>query len=682
MYRFILSFFLLGTLPGYAQRLSEQEVRKRVTDFLISQNKETGIHSRSGSTIELEKVYSSSEGNICVYDAPEEGCFVIATSEERTSVVLGYSDSGLFSCAQSNASFKALLSSYERNATSDNSPTWRKAELPDAVPPLLHDTWHQSAPFWNMTPVTDSKQCLTGCVAHAMAEVMKYYEHPTCGNGSYTYTDVRGCGEILTANFGEHIYDWKNILDSYIPGSYSQEQADAVALLLSDCGIAVNMRYTPIASGAYPVYQPIAMTNYFGYDRGMQIYFRDFFPYSEWENMLKTELAEGRPILISGYSATEAHAFVCDGYDRNGLFHINWGWEGEANGYYDMRVMSPDLPDWFDRNNPEQGLNLTQVVCVGIRPASETVSQERYSFAFSAIEALDTKVARNAAFRIVTSNLANIGWNIYKERVGIALKKDYVLEILKDYEHEFLLEETEDTTYTDTLSVNIPTHVTDGTYRIMPVYQDGTEWKEARTTVGTPNYLLARISSEGITLCKDEKAEAHLTLTEIDFPDTLIRTSHPEYSLTLRNGEQEFFGRVYLALEHGNTPGNYIVFSQQGMTLEPGEVTTRSFSRTPFNVARGKYKLRIFHDLNLFNDSIVMLEGMPDKLVVVVNPSEVSIEDIMEEREEEVKIYALNGTLLLCTHTEEAEKAVRNSALSPGVYIACQGKRRLKIVKY
>ncbi|MCM1311967.1 MAG: C10 family peptidase [Bacteroides sp.] len=683
MYRLIIVFFLLSISPGYAQKLSEQEVIKQVREFLVAQDKGHGTRSHSGEPVRLEKAYSSPEGNVCVYDAPDNGCFVIATCEPRTSAILGYSDGGLFGTASGNPSFRTWLRCCKNNIAANCAPTLRSAELPDAVLPLLYDTWHQYSPFWNKTPIVDSKQCLTGCVAHAMAEVMRYYEHPKRGNGSHTYTDTRGCGETLTAHFGEHAYDWKNILDSYTEGSYSQEQADAVAQLISDCGIAVDMRYSPIASGAYPVRQPMALTEYFGYDRGMQIYFRDFFPYSEWENMLKTELAEGRPILVTGYSATEAHAFVCDGYDENGLFHINWGWEGEANGYYDMRVMSPDLPDWFDRNNPEQGLNLTQVVCVGIRPATETASSERYSFGFSAIEPKDTHIGRNETFRVVTTNMSNIGWNIHSGRMAMALKTEGILEILTDYEHDFLLEETEDTTYTDTLSIGIPAHIPEGTYRIVPVYQEGSEWHEARTTVGVPNYLLAYISADSITIKEDKEAEAHLSITRIDFPDTLIRGSNPAYSITLHNGEREFFGRVYLALESESRPGSYTVFSQQGMTLAPEEVTTRRFNRTPFNIVRGKYKLRIFHDLNLFNDSIVMIEGLPEKRVTVVNASEVGIEDIAADtKEAEIRVYDLSGTLRLCVRAEDAERVVRQSSLSKGVYIVCRDKQRMKIVKY
>ena len=70
------------------------------------------------------------------------------------------------------------------------------------------------------------EQCLTGCVAHAMGEVMKYYRHPERGRGSYSYTDSIGCGLTLTADFHEHVYDWDNILDSYVEGKYTEEQAE------------------------------------------------------------------------------------------------------------------------------------------------------------------------------------------------------------------------------------------------------------------------------------------------------------------------------------------------------------------------------------------------------------------------------------------------------------------------
>ena len=186
--------------------------------------------------------------------------------------------------------------------------------LPERVEPLLKDDWDQYAPNNNMCPLNqEGKQCVVGCVATAMTQVMHYWEWPIRGTGSHEYVDIRGCGQKLSSNFAEHIYVWPNMPDSYKEGNYTSAQANAVALLSSDCGIAVNTIYGASTSGARPIYQPQALVNYFGYDKGAQMLFRDFYSLEEITLMLKKELAAGRPVLTSGYNNSGGHAFVIDG---------------------------------------------------------------------------------------------------------------------------------------------------------------------------------------------------------------------------------------------------------------------------------------------------------------------------------------------------------------------------------
>ena len=145
-----------------------------------------------------------------------------------------------------------------------------------SVPPLLPDQWDQEGPLCGMTPLIDGKHAAVGCVALSMAQVMHKWKHPEWGTGSLTYDDSLGCGQVLTADFYKHHYDWENMLDQYIEGQYTQQQADAAALLCSDCGISVRMKYGT-SSAATPIWQAIALPTYFGYDEGVQIYFRDFY---------------------------------------------------------------------------------------------------------------------------------------------------------------------------------------------------------------------------------------------------------------------------------------------------------------------------------------------------------------------------------------------------------------------
>ena len=657
---------------------------QRIPDLRMQERIKTALPSKHIPA--LSKAYAPTGSKCAVYDMVGGG-FVIAGTDERMPAVLAYSDKGSFAQANTSPAFRCILKAYSE-ARPKTEAIMHRADLPDAVSPLISDTWQQYEPYWQQTPVVDGQQCLTGCVAHAMGEVMHYYRYPQRGIGSHTYTDSLGCGQTLTANFAEHTYDWDNILDSYVEGEYTQAQADAVAQLLSDCGIAVNMRYTPAESGAYTIYQPLALVNHFGYDRGIQIYFRDFFTWREWNDLLMSELAEGRPVLMAGHSAGQGHAYVCDGYDENGLYHLNWGWEGEANGYYNIQYMSPDLPDWFDKDNAEQGLNLLQVVVIGVQPPTATKpSAEVHSFGMSRICAIEQQAGRNDVLRVITNDLSNLGWNIHNDRVALTLKTDDGIKaILADYPHEFLLEEIDDTTYTDTLAFRIPNNVEAGTYRIVPMFLDNGEWKEARNSVGTPNYLRAEVRADSIILSEPTESKASITFVDMDFPDTLVQWSVPTYSFTLRNDGAEFCGRVYMCLEPVIGSDRRLVFSQQGMTLMPGEQTTRSFHRTVFNAPEGLYRLTLYNDVNLFNDTLVALSNAPQHTVRVVSKA-VSVEGVKNDFPDgiaDAEIYTISGILIRRLHgvrKGEAAKAVRRLNVPSGTYVMRHGDNVVKIIK-
>jgi hypothetical protein len=517
---------------------------------------------------------------------------------------------------------------------------------------------------------------------------MYYYRYPERGTGSHTYTDSLGCKQTLTANFAVHAYDWDNILNAYVEGEYTQKQVDAVAQLLSDCGIAVNMRYTPKESGAYTIYQPLALTSYFGYDRSIQIYFRDFFTWQEWNDMLMTELSAGRPVLMAGHSASQAHAYVCDGYDEQGFYHLNWGWEGEANGYYNIQYMSPDLPEWFDKDNAEQGLNLLQVIVAGVQPPKKGQhSAEVHSFGLSKIYALTDSVGRNDELSVVTCDLSNLGWNIHNDRVALALKDDCgVAAVLKDYAHDFQLEEIDDTTYTDTIVFSIPQSVREGVYRLVPMFLDNGEWNEARTSVGTPNYLITEVHADSVFLSAPAESTSNITLIDMDFPDTLVQWSIPKYSFSLRNDGAEFCGRVYMCLEPIDGSDRRLVFNQQGVTLMPGEETTRSFTRTVFNAPEGLYFLTYYNDINLFNDSLVALNEVPRRTVRVVSQA-VSIDGVKNDAhacDAHVEIYSVSGVLVRRGREgcmDDGIEYLHRSNVPPGLYMVRHGDKIVKIKK-
>ena len=165
-------------------------------------------------------------------------------------------------------------------------------------------------------------------MATAIAQVMNYHKYPEASHGTGHATVA---GTDLTRDLNV-TFDWGNMIDNYNNG-YSATEADAVANLMVTCGFAVDMMYSTQGSGAYDMNVPKAFTQHFDYDLSAWLYYRNYYTLTEWEHMLVNELTENGPIYYSGQSPEGGHAFVCDGYEGDGLFHFNWGWGGAYDGF-------------------------------------------------------------------------------------------------------------------------------------------------------------------------------------------------------------------------------------------------------------------------------------------------------------------------------------------------------------
>lgn len=271
-----------------------------------------------------------------------------------------------------------------------------------AVAPLLTTTWGQNAPFYNLCPeratsAGEQKHCPAGCVACALAQIMKYWNYPEQGQGSNSYklflTDI-----TVSADFGSTRYDWPNMRDSYVSlGSYhryTDEEADAVATLMYHCGVAVGTIYQLTGSSALAYGNiPRDLTDYFRYEaEGLRYVTRSSYTKEEWMDMIFTELSAGRPVFYTGNSPKEGgHAFVLDGYDAAGRVHINWGWRGTSNDYYDIDLLTADTDNDYCNK---------QSMVIGIRPPQESAIAAAPSAAESAVgDVYDLNGRRTGALR-------------------------------------------------------------------------------------------------------------------------------------------------------------------------------------------------------------------------------------------------------------------------------------------
>jgi len=315
--------------------------------------------------------------------------FVIVSAEDQAYPILGYALNGVFITENMAPQVASWLEKYKNEITyiinndlattpeiTDAWSKFRSEETPSnvaraSVGPLVNLGWDQGN-FYNTNCPFNTQynaRTVTGCVATAMAMIMKYWNYPAQGSGFHSY-ETQSYG-TLSANFGNTTYNW-----SAMPSSVNSANP-AVAQLMSDLGVSVDMSYGVAqtgGSGAYVVAaaSPIlhcseyAYKTYFGYDpASVSGVLRSNYTDQQWISLLKSELDASRPMQYAGLGTGGGHTWVCDGYDDNNFFHMNWGWSNQNDGYFSVDALNPQA---LGTGGGSGGYNGTQQVVKGIKP--------------------------------------------------------------------------------------------------------------------------------------------------------------------------------------------------------------------------------------------------------------------------------------------------------------------------
>ena len=346
--------------------------------------------------------------------------FAIVAADSRVSPILAYSTNSSFDGNNVPANVAFLLGEFQQQieliceASEDPAPAvkaaWESLRHPSrlhsrsvVVEPLLTSKWSQY-PYYNALCPADnhssSGHAVTGCTAVAMGQILRYWHHPLQGVGSHSYVcnnSSMGLGYgnygTLSVNFAATTYDYDNMPDT-LSASSSATEINAVATLLYHCGVSMNTAYGVVSSSAMISVVDDALRDYFDYDDPQHIY-RSVFTETDWLNRLKYELNLHRPVFYTGAGAASVHAFVCDGYDDQNFFHMNWGWGGNADGFYLLSNLSPNINAY----NTAQ----TAVVNIVQDPPMVSVSEEELTF-FQA-EGISAEIQR---VEVTTANLEDV----------------------------------------------------------------------------------------------------------------------------------------------------------------------------------------------------------------------------------------------------------------------------------
>ena len=328
---FLILSLLLSVTANYADNVDFNIALRIARTYVnVSKTAAQNVKTRAAATATHQPYY--------VFNDDAGKGFVVIAGDDKMGKVLAYSKEASINMANLNPEARYLFDSYRQvyeELGKHKTLTTRAGaatKTVDAVQPLLKSKWGQDYPYSKQT------QYVTGCVATAVAQVMYYHKWPAQGKGQESYT-VKFDNTVRSADFTKSHYDWDNMLPDYNRRNVTTKQEDAVALLMNDVGIATNMQYTDRASGTQSYMAERALRNYFDYDASMVT--RSYEGVDNFIEIVKKELRNGFPLYISGDSKTGGgHAWVCDGFDEEDRFHMNFGWNGQANGYYSLATLS------------------------------------------------------------------------------------------------------------------------------------------------------------------------------------------------------------------------------------------------------------------------------------------------------------------------------------------------------
>lgn len=536
-----------------------------------------------------------------VFPFGENKGFAIVSGDDDMPEIVGYADHGTYDANNMPAAMAAFLNNYratieamkQGNASAIKNIAEAKAlranntRATTAVSPLLGDIkWNQSEPYNNMCPKYDGTNLsATGCVATAMAQVMMYWKYP-----NELKADIQGyktsTHELTVA--GElkgQKYDWDNMLPTYTNNNYTQTQADAVAKLMLHCGKAVSMDYGE-ESGA--IVTPGRLAKYFGYDSDLMLdLMRSCFTLAEWTAIIDKELQAKRPILYSGRTTNGGHQFVCDGSDGNGLYHINWGWGGYQDGYFDITILNPGQGG-IGAGNVTDGYNRNCNMIIGIQPDNGKVDEPLADVPSLIIEYYNsdeftsgielTKATRNNTTEDFTIKINDCWDNIYSTNIECLCGYG-----ISDGKGGFkLISETENilmngTRFGTILTIN-NRFSPNGTYTIYAIYStdNGKTWKKCAYYYMQPYVVKATATT--LSLVKTQLT-AEITSKETQYSGV---EGTFELSIT-NNGDDEFIGLINVYTSSTATcPDDAI--AQPYMTIPAHSTVTREIGITPTTV--------------------------------------------------------------------------------------------------
>lgn len=518
-----------------------------------------------------------------------QGFVVVSGDDASANSVVGYTDSGTFDatsipdglqfwlagCKQGIAQLRATTTS--ATTTSTTASLRSTSASYTAVSPLLKTQWNQLEPYNYLTPIlslSDGSKvhAPTGCVATAIAQIMYYYRYPAAPTEAVPDYSGLEMSAKATAALSDSLR-WNDMRTTY-SGNESDNSASAYAVsaLMVQIGMSVNMDYDTSGSGAYNTGIRDAIISYFGYDSLMQRVSRADYQLAQWLQMLHGQLEQARPVLYVGSSSGGGHAFVLDGCDSNGLFHINWGWGGQCDGYFDVTLCQTGTTTGTGASTTDDGYGLNQAAFLNFIPNDkiDNSAPSTFDIRFSNGGYNNSIAARRSetgAFSSITFH-----YSIFNEEEGLAGVFDGYLGFgyFSGDSLVVLYQQTTDTLIlgqdTCKWSFKPKLYLPAGTYDLVPLYRlyGETQWQ---VVPEASHYVIRAVATATkLTLSMlDYKLDGSFTIS-----GSQLTKYRETVDVTVNNtGSMEYYNRFYLMVNTSREmPSGYTALT--GTTVAAG----------------------------------------------------------------------------------------------------------------
>lgn len=595
-----VSAILMASLSLWAEPVSRVEALNTARAFLMEKGKSMLQTSEPYRAPRRGAIDESEAASYYVFNLGAEQGYVIVSGDDRTEQILGYVEQGHFDADELPINMKAHLQYYtdviqhldENNVqlpSRKNAPR-RTSATRHSVPKLMASKWNQGFPYNKHCPIYyngdgTTGQSVTGCTATAIAQVINYYKHPERTKAqipahSNTYTLNNGTKKTVTCKAipARTPIDWENMCEEY-HGNETDEQNDAVGKLMLYVGTAVKMGYGASSGAVHGDNVPELLYKYFDYDDGAYCASRYDYSAQEWEDLLYSELSTGHPLSYQGFSSGGGHAFVIDGYDGIGLYHLNWGWGGGSDGWFVLSILNPGDNSGIGASNSSDGYNMSNNAMIGVRPGSDGQRAESRTCA----------TMNNVTISGSTIKLNFINWTgtAGTFNCGIVEANEDGSVKLVSNRHDM----TVDPNYYHTPTFDLKGRLTEGVHRLSPANKLSTN-KTYRTLYDmTRTYIEAVVDANKNVQLRLVQPQPELKVESIEFPGTRVAGKEQEVRVTFSNAGDEILQHLFMLAGESNDPSKSSAQKETAVEVLSQGTAVVSFYFTPSNV--GTYNVWI-----------------------------------------------------------------------------------------